>query len=238
MNETESIGRLIDHALLHPTMTDDDIRKGCQLAAELNLMSVCVKPYAVKLAADLLEGSETCICTVIGFPHGSHSTEVKVFEAECACKDGATELDMVINIGKALQGDWEYVRNDIASVVETGHKHGAIVKVIFETDYVSKNEDKLTLCKICEDVGADFVKTSTGFGFVKQATGGYGYMGATEDDVKLMRSACSDSVGVKASGGIRSYEDATKFRKLGAARLGTSASKAIIDGQGIDDSSY
>ncbi len=233
-----SVARMIDHALLHPVMTDREILDGCRLAAELNLRSVCVKPCAVPLAVAELEGTETSVGTVIGFPHGCQPTEMKVAESQWALNHGATELDMVVNIGKVLGGDWEYVTEDIRAVVQTGQARKAIVKVIFETDYVTRDEDKRKLCQICTEVGADFVKTSTGFGFVRTADGHYDYRGATAADVQLMRQASGPGVGVKASGGIRDFAHADQFMRLGATRLGTSASQAIVDGSGIDHSSY
>jgi len=235
---TTSIARFIDHALLHPTMTDEQLREGCLLAKKLGVVTVCVKPYAVKQAKEILHGSNTGVGTVIGFPHGSSATEIKAAEADLACRDGAVELDMVINIGKAIQNDWEYVEQDIQAVVAVAKNYNSLVKVIFETDLVSSDDAKRKLCEICESSGVDYVKTSTGFGFVKQANGDYNYSGATADDIKLMRKACSNVVGVKASGGIRNFEDANLLRELGATRLGTSASQTIIDGAGNDDDSY
>ncbi len=235
---SQSICQLIDHALLHPTMTDAELVAGCELADRLQVATVCVKPYAVHLAAQTLRDSQVGVGTVIGFPHGSQASAVKAAEANRALMDGATELDMVVNVGKVLQGDWDFVREDIQSVVEVGHAKNAIVKVIFETDYVTADDMKIRLCEISEEAGADYVKTSTGFGFVKQSSGDLNYVGATESDVKLMRQTCSDKVGVKASGGIRSYEDALKFKELGCARLGTSASEAIASGEGSDAESY
>lgn len=238
MSPSLPIARLIDHALLHPTMTDEELRQGCLNAARLGVISVCVKPYAVPLAAQVLEGTRTAVGTVIGFPHGSQPPEIKLAEAEWAMTAGAVELDMVVNIGKVLQGDWGFVQSEIAAIAEAAHRRGALLKVIFETDYVTKDEDKKKLCEVCEAAGADFVKTSTGFGFVKLPSGDYNYQGATEHDIELMRASCSGRVGVKASGGVRSYEQAAAFCKLGATRLGTSASAAIISGAGQDSSSY
>lgn len=232
----EPIARLIDHALLHPTMTDDEIRNGCELAKRLNLKSVCVKPYAVPLAVSVLSGSNTAVGTVIGFPHGSNPTPIKVAETIWAMDHGATELDMVINVGKALQGDWGFVENDIRAVVEMAHARGALVKVIFETDFVRSDECKRRLCQVSENAGADFVKTSTGFGFVKQTNGDFNYVGATPADIELMRANCS--IGVKASGGVRDFAQAMAFCNCGATRLGTSASELIVLGEGSNSESY
>jgi deoxyribose-phosphate aldolase len=238
MTTPQAIAQLIDHALLHPTMTDKELREGCELAARLGVKSVCVKPYAVPLAVEVLAGSPTLVGTVIGFPHGSNPTAIKVAEAEWALQAGAVELDMVVNIGKVLQGDWDYIRQELDAVVAVAHRRGALVKVIFETDYVTRDEDKRKLCELCEASGADYVKTSTGFGFVKQPSGDYNYHGATEHDIALMRKSCSERVGVKASGGVRDFAQAAAFQQLGATRLGTSASAAIIQGAGRDANSY
>ena len=233
---SEPIARLIDHALLHPTMTDQQIRAGCELAKRLNLKSVCVKPYSIPLAVEVLRDSNTLVGTVIGFPQGSQPTEIKVAEAQWALDRGAVELDMVINIGKAMQGDWDFVRQDIAAVVEVAHQQNAIVKVIFETDYFTDKSIIAKLCRVSEEAKADFVKTSTGFGFVKQPNGDYNYVGATVEDIELMRKNCT--IGVKASGGVRDFGQSEALRKAGATRLGTSASEAIVKGQGSDSGGY
>ena len=214
---------MIDHALLQPTMTDAELRSGCELAARYGVASVCIKPYAVKSAIDLLQGSGVAVGTVIGFPHGSNATEVKRYETAMACRDGATEIDVVINVGKALGGDFDFVEGDIRAVVEEAHRHGALVKVILETDFLSDDKTKIQLCQICEKTNADFVKTSTGFGFVKQTHGGYDYKGATAHDLALMRAHSPPGVQLKASGGIRSLDDLILARDLGATRCGTSA---------------
>lgn len=224
------IAKLIDHALLHPTLTEAELRAGCETARRLQVATVCVKPYAVRLAAELLRGSDVGVGTVIGFPHGGHATEVKAFEADWACQQGASELDMVVNIGKVLDEDWNYVRRDIQAVHDVATRHQAVLKVIFETDYITQDRLKQRLCEVCEEVGVDFVKTSTGFGFVKQPSGDYNYAGATEHDIRLMREACSSEVGIKASGGVRNYADAIRFRDLGATRLGSSATETIVTG--------
>lgn len=225
---SESIARRIDHSLLHPTLTDAELRAGLEEARALHVASVCIKPYAVRLAADALAGSGVAVCTVIGFPHGSSSTEAKAAEAEIACRDGATELDMVINVGKALSGDWAYVEQDVRAVVDVAHRHGAKTKVIFENDYLTRDEQKIKLCDICRRAGAEWVKTSTGFGFVKQPSGDYNYRGATPDDVALMQRHAGPTMQVKAAGGIRSYADARQFADLGATRIGASATAAIV----------
>lgn len=225
---SQEVARTLDASLLHPTLTDEQIRAGCEDAKRLGVASVCVKPYAVALAAEVLAGSQVAVGTVIGFPHGANATEVKAYEAKLACAHGATELDMVVNIGQVIAGDWDYVEHDVQAVVDVAHENNAITKVIFENDLLPNDELKVELCQICERVGAEFVKTSTGFGFVRQANGDYNYRGATEHDVKLMREHCGPQVGVKAAGGVRTHEDALKMIELGATRIGTSAPEALI----------
>jgi deoxyribose-phosphate aldolase len=223
------LAKMIDHSLLHPTMTDRELEDGCAIAAKYQVASVCIKPYYVKRAAELLKGTGVAVGAVVGFPHGNSTTESKRYETELACKDGATEIDMVINIGKALSGDWGYVEKDVRAVCGEAHKRGAIVKVIFENDFIASDETKVKLCEICERAGADFVKTSTGYGFVKQASGGYNYKGATEHDLKLMRASCSAKVQVKAAGGVRDLDGLIRVRELGATRCGASATVAMLD---------
>ena len=230
------LAKMIDHSLLHPTMTDQELEDGCKLAAKYGVASVCIKPYAVKRAVELLRDSGVIVGCVIGFPHGNSATESKRYETELACQDGATEIDMVINIGKALSGDWDYVQRDIESVCQEAHLRGAKVKVIFENDYLaaggaglSGDDFKRQLCAIAERAGADWVKTSTGYGFVKGPDGKYSYQGATEHDLKLMRESCSPRVQVKAAGGVRDLAGLIRVRDLGATRCGASATAAILD---------
>ncbi len=220
---------MIDHALLAPTMTDAEMETGCLVGRDYGVASVCIKPYAVPLAARLLAGSPVKVCTVIGFPHGSPTTESKRYETEIACKDGATEIDMVINVGKALSGDWDYVARDIRAVADEAHRRNALVKVIFETDYITEDAMKIRLCQMSAAAGAEFVKTSTGFGFVKGADGKHTYQGATEHDIRLMREHSPPSVGVKASGGIRDLDTLILCRDLGCARVGATATAAMME---------
>ena len=229
MGKADELVKMIDHSILHPTMTDDDLLRECGIAKKYNVASVCVKPYAVRQAAEILKGSDVLVGCVIGFPHGNSATEVKVFEAEQACKDGAKEIDMVINIGKALGGDWEYVEKEIKAVTEACHRNNAIVKVIFETDYVTRTEDKIRLCKICTRAGADFVKTSTGYGFVKKEDGSYNYTGATVEDIELMRKHSGPKVQVKCAGGVRTLDDLLKMKTAGATRSGATATAAMLE---------
>jgi deoxyribose-phosphate aldolase len=212
------IARMIDHSLLQPTLTDADMEKGCLLAREYAVASVCIKPYAVPLAARQLLGSGVAVGTVIGFPHGSHTTRIKVAEGKAAMDDGATELDMVVNVGKVLGKDWAYVADDIRAVVEAAHSGKAIVKVIFENCFL-QSEHKEALCRICGEASADFVKTSTG----------YGDGGATDEDLALMRRCSSPQVQVKAAGGVRTLDRLLAVRAMGVTRVGATATKAILD---------
>jgi len=228
MTILNELAKMIDHSILQPTHTDDDLLRQCEVARKHNVASVCVKPYAVKAAVEMLKGSSVKVGCVIGFPHGNSTTEVKIFEAEQACRNGAVEIDMVINIGKTLSGDWTYVEDEIKAVTDICHKNSAIVKVIFETDFVTKTKDKIRLCEICTRVGADFVKTSTGYGFVKQPNGDYNYKGATLADVELMRKYSGPSVQVKCAGGVRTLDDLLKMKEAGVTRSGATATEAIL----------
>jgi deoxyribose-phosphate aldolase len=230
------LAKMIDHSLLHPTLTDQELEAGCKLAVDYDVVSVCIKPYFVRRAAELLEGTTVKVGAVIGFPHGNSTTESKRYETELACRDGAVEIDMVINIGKALSGDWDYVEADIRAVCDEAHKHSAKVKVIFENDYLasggvglSSDNFKRKLGEISERAGADWIKTSTGYGFVKGADGKYSYKGATEADLKLMRASVSSKVQVKAAGGVRDLDGLIRVRELGASRCGASATAAMLD---------
>lgn len=224
----EHVAGLMDHALLAPTLTDAELRKGCRELREFPIATVCIKPHAVKLALEELAGTAVRVCTVIGFPHGTPVPAVKAFEAEQAFRDGAREVDMVVNTGKVLGGDWDYVREDIAAVTAVTRRHGGIVKVIFETDFLPDDHRKIRLCEICSEVKVDFVKTSTGFGFVRGKEGGYDYCGATDHDLKLMRKHSAPGVGVKASGGVRNLDRTLEVVALGVTRIGTGSAPAIL----------
>jgi deoxyribose-phosphate aldolase len=212
------VAKMIDHSLLQQTLTDRELEEGCRLARAYAVASVCIKPYAVPLAREVLAGSPVAVGTTIGFPHGGHRTAVKVAEAEAALADGATELDMVVNIGKVLGGDWCFVADDVRAVVTAAHAGGALVKVIFENCFL-QDAHKEQLCLICGEVGADFVKTSTG----------YGTSGATDEDLRLMRRCAPPRVQVKAAGGVRTYDRLLAVRALGVTRVGATATKAILD---------
>lgn len=224
----KAIAKMIDHSLLQPVMTDADLETGCKVAVKYDVASVCIKPYAVAQAKALLQGSDVLVGTVIGFPHGNSLVDVKIAEALQAMADGAVELDVVVNIGKVLSQDWGYVTREINSVNEVTVSGGAILKVIFETDYVKDDAMKIRLCKICSDAGVAFVKTSTGYGFVKQPNGFYAYTGATDHDLALMRRECAPGVQVKASGGVRTLDDVLRVRALGVTRVGATATESIL----------
>jgi deoxyribose-phosphate aldolase len=214
----DTIARRIDHSLLGPTLGGPELEHGCRLAAKYGVASVCIKPYAVEMAARILAGTRVAVGTTIGFPHGGHTTAVKVFESRQAIADGATELDMVINTGQALAGDWAAVRSEIAAITEVAHEGGGIVKVIFENCYLA-DEHKIRLCHICGEVGADYVKTSTGYG-----TGG-----ATFEDLRLMRRVSPPHVKLKAAGGVRTLEMMIHCAEIGCDRIGASRTAEVLD---------
>jgi deoxyribose-phosphate aldolase len=212
------IAMMIDHSLLNPVLTDELLEEGCRLAARYGVATVCIKPYFLKRSAELLSGSGVKPTTTIGFPHGGQTTAIKVAESVEALKDGAQELDMVVNIGRVLSGDWDYVREDIAAVVKAAHQGSGLAKVIFENCYL-QDEHKIALCRMCGEVGADFVKTSTGY-----ATGG-----ATMEDLKLMRAHAPAHVQVKAAQGVRTLDTLLEMRALGVTRVGATATAAMLD---------
>lgn len=223
------IAKMIDHSLLHPTMTDAELRDGCEIAKKYDVASVCIKPYAVPMAVELLAGTDVLVGTVIGFPAGNSTTAIKVAETIQACRDGAVEIDMVINIGKALGQDWEYVKAEIAAIHEACKAHGAILKVIFENDYMPDNSYIVKLCQICTEVGAEFVKTSTGYGFVKGSDGKYSYEGATIPQLQVMIDSVGPNIQVKAAGGVRTLDGLLKVKEMGVTRLGASATAVIME---------
>lgn len=212
------ISKMIDHSLLNPTMSQDDFESGIQLALAYDAASVCIMPYYLKRCAELLSGSTVMPSTTIGFPHGGHTSSIKVAESKQAIADGCRELDMVVNISKVLSGDWDYVREDIHGVIDVTHAAGQKVKVIFENCYLNDDQKK-KLCEICGELSADWVKTSTGYG-----TGG-----ATMEDLKLMRKYSPAHVQVKAAGGVRDLETLLKVRAIGVTRCGASRTKEMLD---------
>jgi len=214
----EQLAKVIDHSLLKPELTEEDVIAGCKLADRYHTATVCVKPCHVRLAAEILKDSDVLVSTVVGFPHGSNLTEVKVLEAEKAMDDGALELDMVLNIGQLRSGKIDYVRDDVKAICDTAHARGAKVKVIFENAYLN-DEEKIAACKLCDQAGADWVKTSTGF-----APGG-----ATHEDLRLMRANVSEKVQVKAAGGVRTLPAILDVIDIGVTRCGATTTATILD---------
>ena len=221
------LARMIDHSLLHPTMTDAQLRDGLAVARRCECATACVKPYAVPMSAAALAGSGVAVCAVVGFPHGNSHPEVIATEAVRAIAEGATEIDMVANAGKVLGGDWDYVSHEIALINTACRERGAILKVIFENDYLP-DEHIIRLCEICTGHGVAFVKTSTGYGFVKQPGGDYNYRGATDHHLRLMRQHSGPQVQLKAAGGVRTLDDLLRVRALGVSRIGATATEAIL----------
>lgn len=222
------LAKMIDHSLLHPTFTDEDILAGCELAKRYDVATACVKPYAIEFACNVLEGSDVGVCAVIAFPHGNSSTRIKVQEAQDAVSAGATEIDMVVNIGKVLGGDWEYVSQEIRAINDAVLTQDGILKVIFENDFL-RDDHIIRLCEICSQHQVAFVKTSTGYGFVKQANGMYAYKGATDHHLKLMRQHCPETIQIKAAGGVRTLDDLLRVKELGVTRIGATATAEILE---------
>ncbi|MGD0942587.1 MAG: deoxyribose-phosphate aldolase, partial [Terracidiphilus sp.] len=213
-----SIAKMIDHSLLNPSLTTRELEQGCALALRYNVASVCILPYALARCAELLDGSTVNASTTIGFPHGGHSTVIKLAEARQALKDGGQELDAVINIGKARSEDWQYVQDELAALADTIHAGGAKIKVIFENAYLD-DAAKIRLCEICAEIGADWVKTSTG----------YAPSGASLADLELMRKHSPARVQVKAAGGIRDLDALLAVRAIGVSRAGATRTEAMLE---------
>ncbi len=218
MTTFKTIAKMIDHALLQPTATDAELEAGCRLALTYDVASVCILPYRLARCARLLHGSGVRASTTIGFPHGAHAAAVKIAESVRALDDGGQELDMVVNVSAVLSGEWRYVEEDIKGVVDVAHDGGAMVKVIFENCYL-EDFHKIRLSRICTDLGADWIKTSTGFG-----SGG-----ATAADLELMRAHAGPDVQLKASGGIKDLDTVMAFRALGVTRIGASRTREILE---------
>lgn len=218
MYQYNEIAKMIDHSLLKPTLTDNEIIEGCKIAKKYNVASVCVRPSDVLLALKLLKESEVLVTTVIGFPHGTTTTHTKLDEAKEAIENGAVELDLVLNIGKLKSGKYNYVKNDIEKVTEYAHSKDGKIKVIFENCYLS-DEEIIKACEICNKIGVDWVKTSTG----------YGSGGAEDSDIKLMREHCKPEIQIKAAGGIRTLERTIEMKQLGCTRIGATATVDILE---------
>ncbi len=229
MIKIEEIAKMIDHSILHPTFTDRDLIENCRIALKYDVATVCVKPFHVKMASEFVKGSGVGVCAVIGFPHGNNTIKIKVEEALQVIDDGATEVDMVINIGKVLQNDWDYINEELGNINKVCVDNKAILKVIFENDFITSDDDKIKLCELCNENNVAFVKTSTGYGFVKGEDGNYNYKGATEHDLILMRKYCKPLVQIKAAGGIRNLSQLLRVRELGVTRVGATATETIIE---------
>ena len=224
----QSIAKMIDHSLLHPTFTDRELVAGCKVARDFDVASVCIKPYAVPLAVSELKGSRVAVGTVVGFPHGNSHIDIKLKEAAGAISDGATELDVVVNIGKVLGNDWEYIAEEVRTLNAYVVGKKALLKVIFENDFLPDDDFKIRLCEICNNTNVAFAKTSTGYGFTRRDNGMYQYAGATDHDLQLMREHCKPSVQIKAAGGIRTLDDVLRVKSLGVTRVGATATAAIL----------
>jgi len=218
MIKYEEIAGMIDHSLLKPYLTNKEIEDGCGIADEYKTASVCVRPCDVKRAVEILKDSPVLVTSVIGFPHGTTTVQTKVFEAKEAIDNGAVELDVVLNIGKLKSKDYDYVKEDLKAVTEIAHENNVVVKAIFENCYLDDDE-KISACEICNEIGVDYVKTSTGFG-----TGG-----AEDKDLKLMRENTDPEIKLKAAGGIRTLERAIEVKKMGCSRLGATATVGILE---------
>lgn len=214
----QQIARMIDHSLLNPVLTDEELERGCQVALDYDVASVCIKPYYLGRCSEILAGSTVMPSTVIGFPQGGNSTSIKLAETRQALADGGKELDMVVNVGKVLSGDWDFVRQDIKQVIDCTHAEGSFVKVIFENCFL-EDSHKIRLCEICGELGADWVKTSTG----------YGSGGATDEDLQLMREHSPEQVQVKAAGGVRSLDRLLEVRQLGVTRVGATSTIVMLE---------
>ncbi|MDX2194964.1 MAG: deoxyribose-phosphate aldolase [Cytophagales bacterium] len=223
------ISKMIDHSLLHPTMTDAILESGYEIAKKYNTATVCVKPYDVIHAVDYLSDSPVQICPVAGFPHGNSSINTKAIEVEEVIQNGADEVDIVVNVGKVLANDWTYVKNEIKILNEICISYKVPLKVIFENDYLPEDSYKIKLCEICSDLKVAFVKTSTGYGFVKQPDGKYSYNGATMHDLKLMRKHSAPHVQIKAAGGVRTLSDLLKVMAVGVTRIGATTTQDIVE---------
>ena len=222
------LAKMIDHSLLHPTLSDAEIKAGCELSRNYNVATACVKPYSIRQALDIFAGTDVMACAVIGFPHGNSTTGIKVVEAESAALAGAAEIDMVVNNGKVKSGEWAYVKREIDLINQAVVAAGSILKVIFENDYLTTGEI-VRLCEICSEVNVAFVKTSTGYGFVKQSDGQYNYQGATHEHLKLMRKHTAAHIEIKAAGGVRTLDDLLAVRALGVTRIGATATRVILN---------
>jgi deoxyribose-phosphate aldolase len=229
MGKSAEIAKMIDHSLLHPALTDEELKQGCEEAAMYHVASACVKPCDVRQAASYLQGTDVVVCGVVAFPHGNSTIETKAIETEQVLRDGAVEVDMVVNIGKVLSQDWNYIEKEIQTIAEIVKSHGAVLKVIFENDLLPQDYFKIKLCEICSKHPVDFVKTSTGYNFVKGSDDKYSYQGATEHDLKLMRQYAAPRIQVKAAGGVGTLDAILRVKELGVTRVGIKGTRKIME---------
>lgn len=227
MSIVAEILKMVDHSLLSPTLTDEELQQGCAVAAKYHTASVCVKPYHVRMADKYLKDTDVLVGGVVGFPHGNSAIQTKAAETEQIISDGAVEADMVVNIGKVLSEDWEYVDREIEVISDITKKAGVLLKVIFENDLLPDDQYKIKLCEICSKHRVDFVKTSTGYNYIKEPDGKYSYQGATIHDLKLMRAHTSPEVQVKAAGNSGDLETVLKLREIGVTRTGTGRTEEL-----------
>jgi len=228
MNIVQEILKMVDHSLLSPSLTDEQLKDGCEVAVQYHTASVCVKPYHVSQAAEYLTNTDVLVGAVIGFPHGNSTTAIKAAETKQVIADGAVEVDMVVNIGKVLSEDWVYIDNEIGTIRQITKYAGAALKVIFENDLLPDDRYKIKLCELCSRHKVDFVKTSTGYNYNKGPDGKYSYQGATMDDLKLMRKYSDPEVQVKAAGNSGSLEIILKLREIGVTRTGTGTTAKLF----------
>jgi len=229
VNIVQEILRMVDHSLLSPSLTDEQLKEGCSVAAQYHTASVCVKPYHVRQAAEHLKSTDVLVGAVIGFPHGNSNIAIKAAETEQVIADGAVEVDMVVNIGKVLSEDWDYIDKEIETIRKITKNAGAALKVIFENDLLPDDQYKIKLCEICSKHSVDFVKTSTGYNYIKGPDGKYSYQGATMHDLKLMREHSAPEVQVKAAGNSGSLEIVLKLREIGVTRTGTGSTAELYE---------
>lgn len=226
---SSKIAKMVDHSLLHPAMTDEEFEEECAIALKYHVGAVCVKPYHTKRAAQLMAGTDIAVSAVVAFPHGNSTTEIKLAETQQVLQDGATEVDMVVNIGKVVSGDWPYVDREIREVNKLVKSYNAILKVIFENDMLTSDEQKIKLCRICSKYKVGFVKTSTGYCYKKDSDGKYYYDGATHHDLMLMRTYTEPDIEVKAAGAVSTLEPVLEAYQLGATRFGLKGAKKIVE---------
>lgn len=227
--DSYKVAKMVDHSLLHPAMTDEEFEAECKVAVECNVGAVCVKPYHTRRAAELMAGTDIIVSAVVAFPHGNSTLDIKLAETRQVLEDGATEVDFVINIGKVVGEDWVYIDEEIRRADALVKSYGAILKVIFENDMLTSDEQKKVLCRICSKYKVGFVKTSTGYCYNKDADGKFYFVGATHHDLMLMRTYSDPEVQVKAAGAVSTLEPLLEAYRLGATRFGLKGAKKLVE---------